>query len=130
MALIKKVNIMKRNDLKEIREDINKALAEVGEKHGIQFEFNNIRFDSNSFRTTLKAYEVGENADDDAAARVKFEKHAHKFGLNKSDFGSKFGFRGKTYKVCGIKPKARKYPVVAELESTGKRYAFPAETIK
>ena len=58
------------------------------------------------------------------------EALAHAFGLEPDDYGKKFRTFNGVYLVCGIKPKARKYPVLGSHVHTGKTYKFRLDTVK
>lgn len=120
------MNKFDRATLRMLRPDIEEALKGVGEKHGITFTFNNIRFSDDMFSTRLEA-RVGENSDDHAKA--DWDKNCWRFGLKPEDFGKTFSYAGTSYKIVGIKPRSRKFPVIAE-NLAGKKYKMPVEAIR
>ena len=97
-------------NLPHIRNDINEALATVAAKYGITLELGNMRYSEGQFTTKLTATAAETKSD---AARVNWETHAIRFGLENSMFGKRFSASGKTLEICGIKPRNRKYPVLA-----------------
>lgn len=52
-----------RSNLREIRTDIEAALAAVEQKHGIRLNMGNIRFDAGMFRAKLEAQVLGHQID-------------------------------------------------------------------
>jgi hypothetical protein len=117
-------------NLKTIRADLNAALKAVEQKHGLTIQLGNIRYSEDDFRMQVKAFATGKGnvADPKEAARIEFEKYAHRFGLIESDFGKKFTVGTITYTICGIKPRAKRYPVIAET-AKGTRYKFAASRV-
>jgi len=59
-----------------------------------------------------------------------WDKMAPVYDLNPSDFGKKFISGKSSFRISGIKPTNRKYPVLAERVSDGKTYKFPVESVK
>ncbi len=112
--------------LKDIRADIAEALKAVEDKYNMNLEVGRITYDSTSFRASLKA-NVG-NAED--GAKAEFEKYALRFGMEPSDFGKSFIMADDTFEITAIKPRARKYPVVAINKTNGKSYKFAASQVK
>jgi hypothetical protein len=57
-----------------------------------------------------------------------FRSNAKLLGLEPDDLGKEFTFRGQLYTICGLKPKSRKYPVIARSDN-GKDYKFGSRTV-
>lgn len=112
--------------------EAEKALEEVGKKHGVHFEFGNIRFTASNFRSTLKATKVaGDVEDPKAIERAKFEADAAKvYGIDPEDYGRAFKIRGKNFTLVGLKPRARKYPLIGRNGADGKLYKFPQQVLE
>lgn len=126
---------MTKQKVEQIRKDMNAALKEVSEKHGVSFDIGSIRYDSSSFRTTVKAYLVkdGDATDSDDARRAKFEatakRYGHRYGVKPEDYGKKITHGGQNFILRGIKPRATKRPIVAEKISNGKMYILQTKTV-
>ena len=121
-----KITEFNRNNLKELRSDIDNALNAVLAKHGLSGGIGNIRFSSDDFRAQLT---VATGSTDDAAER-EFKKYAFKFGLSDDKFGTTFTRNGKKFTVSGINPKAKRggYPVLAK-NAKGTTFKFPASVV-
>lgn len=65
-----------------------------------------------------------------ASARAEFDLFARRLGLGAADYGRTFQFagHGRTYTISGIKPRARKRPILATAED-GRTYVFEAEAV-
>lgn len=126
---------MKKSKIQQIRKDMDAALKEVSEKHGISFEIGSIRYDDKSFRTTVKAYLVkdGDATDSDDARRAKFEataeRYGHRYGVKPQDYGKMITYGGHRFILRGIKPRATKRPIVGEKVSDGKSYILPIKKV-
>jgi hypothetical protein len=107
-----------KDNLDDIRKELNDVLQRYGVTKDVEFQIGNITFEDNSFRTTLKAFNVEGGID---AAQVEFEKWCYKFGVQKSWYGKDITFKGKQYRIAGIKPRARKFPVILFSYDTGKK---------
>ena len=59
-----------------------------------------------------------------------FRNYADMYHLNGSDFGRESDFNGTTYKIIGLKTRARKRPIVMERVSDGKRFVFAATNVQ
>ena len=56
--------------------------------------------------------------------------YATMVGLADVEFGARFEIQGTTYSICGLKPRSRKYPVLAKQIPTGKTYKFAVDSVK
>lgn len=106
-----------RAKVKTLRADIDKALAAVEKKHGVEFNLGTIRFSDTDFRGTLKC--VSSDSD---AGRKMFERDALRVGLKKTSYGKEFTFRARKYRVVGVNTRAKKYPVKVADVATGGTY--------
>ena len=62
-----------KQNLKTIRADLDAALKAVETKHGMKLSIGNIRFQANTFRTTLTSL-IGETATADASVNSRDER--------------------------------------------------------
>lgn len=108
---------IKREDLNKIRNEVTAALKDLGVKLGLTFEAANISFDSTHANITVKASVEG-------AARLTFEKYAELFGMRKTDFAKSFIWKGRTFTIAGIRPIAKKHPIIATCD--GKTFLLPS----
>ncbi len=100
------------------------ALQEVATRHGLTLKREGGRFDTGSF--TLKTTFVCTT---EGGIPADWARNAKLLGLEPSDFGKSFVSRGQTYTICGVKIRARKYPVLAK-KADGGIYKFPEATVK
>jgi hypothetical protein len=112
--------------LKTLRTALDSALKPVGEQYGIVLSLGTISFSDADFRVRLTgalAQGAGGAGKVDKS-RKEFERYADLLGLNKTDLGKTFTFRGKRYEIVGAKLSARKYPILAKQVGNGRVYKF------
>jgi len=105
-----------KENLGEVRSEINKALNEAGKKLGIDLSIATIRFDARSFRTTLSA-NILEPEVPGAPAPTG--------GV----IGRKFFSNGVQFTIAAVNYRSYKYPVIAT-NPKGVRYKFPKEVLE
>ena len=121
---------MNRATAKRVGQKIEAALQSIGEELGMQ-----IRARGGSFGATACAIklEVSELADDGVAKtpeRAAFIQQAHHYGLSPEDLDAEFtGQDGAVYRIVGLSPRKRRYPIVAERLSDGTLYKFGEATV-
>lgn len=119
---------MDRETAKDLRSEMQIALNNVANKHGMVVKLGNGTFTSNQF--WLKVTFQDDDEGSGSFEETNFKQYASMFGLKPSDFGRTFTYNGKRYKVVGIKPQARRFPIVAERQPDGRRFKFPSTVIK
>jgi hypothetical protein len=113
--------------IKMIQSDLKEAFAEIGKKHGIQLVMGTLSYNELYFTVPLKGRFLDALGTTEAADKEEFELYARKFFLDPKLFGQMVVIGFKTYKIVGIAPKARKYPVIGEYQ--GKKYKLTAESV-
>jgi hypothetical protein len=114
-----------KNEIKELREKVNSALATLSEETGVQFSIANISYDDTMITTKLTGV-FGASKED--AERTLFEKGAVAVGLKLSDYGRTFKRNGTTYKIVGVKLRCSSRPIVVERD--GSRFRVSMDVIK
>ena len=118
--------------LKELRADINEALAAVGEKHNVRISAKGATYDpdgaNGSFK--LEVLSIGASGDVHDKAATSFVERCRLYGLKPEDLGRTFKNGGLTFTVSGLKPLARSMPILATDSASGKTYKFTAESVK
>jgi len=115
-----------------IMDECETALKAIAEKHGLTLDRKGRTYRRDSlpvmFQFLTEELDANGNAMDSRAK--DFIKYASLYGLSEGDFLAEFRSNGETFRICGFKPRARKYPVLAENVRTGKTFKFPAERVK
>ena len=111
-----------KSNLKTFRSEVEKALAIVGKKYGVGFNFGNITYDPNEWHTkltcTIADPKLGKNVD---PALLKYannvRKHGWKMDVSESDLGKvvKLGNRGMC-EFVGCKDRNSRMPLIFQAE--------------
>lgn len=116
--------------LSALREQIDAALAELGEKTGIKFSAANASYERTGFSATFKLELKLDDPEAEAkAAKATWDANCRYLGdfdtpLRPEDLGTEFGYGGATYKTTGIATKGKgsqKFPILCEIVKAGPR---------
>lgn len=116
--------------LDTILEEARAALAPVAERHGLVLQRKHCSYQSSEAPVAFK-FVVPERNEDGSAispSETEFRRYASRFGLDPESFGQAFNYNGVDFRICGIKPKARRLPVLAR-NFDGKVYSFTAKVV-
>ena len=107
-----------------IRRALEPALRELGEKHGITIAVGRGSYGGETGTLKLELATLGENGEVESPAAKDFKAHAELFGLKATDLGRRFVSNGSEFVISGLKPRNRKYPIIATKVSDGKTFKF------
>ena len=124
---MKTINEFNRNNLDIMRTSINSKLAELESDFNIKIELGRISYSDNNFTSKVNCNLIKDGQVVETIA-TDFDRCKEAWGLEFS-LGTTFISNNSTYKVLGLKPRNRKYPIIAEDISNGKRYKFSEEKI-
>ena len=120
--------------LRDFRISFGETVKSLEEKHGITIEIGNITYEADGSGFRFKA-EV-TNGTPDEAKKVQFERELNTYSyrfdaLTPEMYGMKIDDpKLGECKLVAIKPRARKFPMVIEQVSTGRRYRTTYDAIK
>jgi hypothetical protein len=114
---------MKQEQIKIIQEHLKAAFSDIGAKHKVIINMGSLSYNDLYFTCPIKGRFTDAQGSTEEADKAEWDMYCGKFGMTPDMFGKSFSIAGKTYKIIGIKPKARKYPVVGQVGSGGK-YVF------
>lgn len=126
--MIKSIN---RSTVSQLLEEASEALAVVADRHGIVLERKHCTYSETEVPVAFK-FVIPERAEDGTAIDPKeteFRKYARRFGLEPDDYGKLFKTYNGVYRVSGIKPRGKKYPVLGEHVDSGRTFKFPASQV-
>lgn len=112
-----------------VHEGAIKALADYAKGLGLTVKAVGGRFNDNAltakieFAVTVRGGQRVEPAADD------FRKYMTLFDFKAEDLGATFQNRGESFKLVGLLPNKRAFPVLGERLSDGKRMCFRAEDV-
>lgn len=113
-----------KSDLKLLREELATALGAVEASLGVTITLGTFRYGPDEVRIQASVTQEGLDAH-----AVAFKRHAADFDLKGADLGAEVTLNGRKCRLVGIKPKSRKYPILVERVSDGKRFKFPASSV-
>lgn len=112
--------------LKEVREEMDKALEKVGNKYGVKFETGNASFDEYSFTFKVNG-KATTTEDGESVEKKEWDKYCGMYGLKPEHFGQTIEANfGQKYQILGLKPSSRKNPIMLKDLRTGKEGVGPA----
>ena len=71
---------MDKGKVRQLREDIDKALATVAEKHGVKFNVGRITFTDEDFKAQLRCLDLNA-ANVESALELDWKRHIHKYPM-------------------------------------------------
>jgi hypothetical protein len=80
-------------------------------------------------RVTIEFYKKDKDGQFESAMEGDFRFHATSYGLEPTDLGARFNQNGMTFEIIGLKPRNRKYPVIAKNVVTQQSFKFAPETL-
>jgi hypothetical protein len=99
--------------MREIAKNFEEIGAKLAKSRGV--------YTAETFKLTLEfqidAPETGQKL---------FERECGAVGLKPTDFGREVTWNGDKFKVTGVAPRSRKYPVLVKRASDGKGFKLPA----
>lgn len=132
MSKTKPVTKFTPSNVRMILEECREALEPIAEKHSLVLDNKGRTYYRDSLPVLFQFLVKEEDEDGNAlkAEAKDFLKVGRMFGFEPGDLGKEFQTRGETFRITGLKPRSRKYPVLAENVRTGKSYKFPADVVK
>jgi hypothetical protein len=116
---------MDRATAQEISKITQKALRDVFSAHGLDVTSDGGKFDDHTF-TPKVTFAVAGGIEE--KEREEFERAARLYGVQPSDYGRVFKYQGREYTLCGVRPRAGKYPFVGR-DAAGNRMCFMSATV-
>lgn len=120
--MIKEFN---RETLRVLRKSFDADLMELQIKYGLTFKVGHISYTDTSATIKVEAALSGVDV-----AKENFNFYATKFGLKPEYFGKVTKINGIGYQVAGIKPRARKYPILMKNLQNGVTVKVPSHVVK
>jgi hypothetical protein len=105
-----------RNEIRMIRDAMQKALEKVTELYGVEFKVGNISFSDLTFKAKIDAAIVDKAAGQNLE-QVEFTNNCWLAGYKPTDYGKKLIMRGRNFRqipvtLVGVKSGRSKYPIV------------------
>jgi hypothetical protein len=117
-----------KDTIKNLRVEIDAALAAIAVKHGIQIRAGNATF-SPEFMTMKLEFSTLQNGKPVTKEAEALKLYAPSLGLTPEHLAKNFVISGVTYRLVGFCPRKQKFPMVCERTSDGKRYGLPEDVV-
>ncbi len=114
--------------INQLRQDIESALSDVCEAHGLDIALGHCRYGKENAQFKLEVAIIGEDGEVRNAEAMAFEQSARRYGLQPEDLGKMFTYQGKRYSIAGLKTNRPKFPILAT-RADGKSYKFPSDIV-
>lgn len=123
-----------KTNLKQLRDDLDAAFAQIRAKHGVVIEVGRISYAADRATTKITmiaATDATSAAPNDpiaaklAVAQADFKRTAPAFGLKPEQFGTILKHGRSSYKLVGLNTRAGKFPVLGTDVSNGQTYKLP-----
>lgn len=122
-----KITKFDRINVNSVADDAGEALKAVAEHYGLILKPGRGTYDPSAGTFTTKWIFVCEGED---GVPADFARNAPRYGLTVEDYNREFSTHTGTYRVTGINPRRRKYPISAKCVKTGKGYKFTQQAVK
>jgi len=117
--------------LKAMRPELDRAVAEIAERHGVKIKVAKGVYGDTTGKFTLEIAAVDKDGTVHTREAFNFENMCYRFGLARSDLGREFKSAGVTFVVKGLKGQGRaRKPILCERKRDGKMFVFGADAIR
>ncbi len=124
---MKKVTSFNRQNIRQINSELEAVIKQVAEKYGLEVKLGNTRFTGDNFTTKVQVATVAEGGITMSKEATDFNRYKTILGIN-MELGNEFERNGNTYTIVGLKPRSKKYPILAKC-SDGKTYKLPVDLV-
>jgi len=124
---MKKVTSFNRQNIRQINSELEAVIKQVAEKYGLEVKLGNTRFTGDNFTTKVQVATVAEGGITMSKEATDFNRYKTILGIN-MELGQEFQRSGKTFTIVGLKPRSKKYPILAKC-SDGKTYKLPVDLV-
>ena len=121
--------MLTRDQVRNLRENLQEHLDELNEQLGYKLTLGSCSYGGNIATFKLECAALNDDGGSETKQQQDFRLNADRFGVPANALGYSFSFRGKTYKIVGMKPRSYKWPFLAE-DANGRVFKFPPEIIK
>ena len=122
------IKTLDRQNIRLINSEINNAVQEVAKKYGVEIKTGSSSYTSNSATTKVVISTVGDDGVVMTREVEDFNNNKELFGITKN-IGDTFSHRGVEFKIAGLMPRSRKFPVLGKRVSDGKEFKFMPVTV-
>lgn len=118
---------MDRNRCRQIEDSALKAMKGIEKELGIKITFKGGQIGSSFCVLKYEFAEVKADGSVETREATNYKLYAKSYGLPEDGMGKTFMFRGRQYKVAGMKPGC-KYNIIGVRQPDGKTFCFQDRT--
>ena len=112
-----------------LRNDIETALKLIAGKYNLCIKTGGVRYTPTEGKFKITVNTIDTDGTIETAARTKFVRLAASYNLDPDWLDKEFTHEGDTYKIVGLNPRAKRYPVEAVNVYNKKQYKFPTRIV-
>jgi hypothetical protein len=118
--------------IREIMSKIEAAIAPIAAEYGLTIKRKGCTYTPEMLPIALQLLVRKEDSDGCTLTpeASTFQLLCLAYGFKPTDLGREFTVAGKRFRISGLKPKAVRFPILAEAVDTGKPYKFHEDTVK
>ena len=127
-----KIKEFTRANVRDITDEIEKALRPIAEKYGVALDRKGRSFYRDSMPVMFQMLVTEKGADGTviSAKDKDFKRHCSLVGLEPDDLGREFELRGETYQITGLNLRAKRFPITGKRCRDGKGFKFHDSDVK
>ena len=120
-----------KEQVKRIRAAVEAAFLSALDAEGLRYNGSSAKYgDTGSITFKFIAVEDGPNGVNVASPEAQaFLMYANAYGSSPEALGGRIVYGGNDYIIEGLRPRARKFPVLARRTSDGKVYGLPESAL-
>jgi len=123
-----KIKQFDKSTVQYITKRLQAVFTPLAKELGVMIDFGSCKFQTSNCRIQLKVAVLDPDGEPVTEEADSFKRSAKLFGFEPADLGAEFIVQGQTFTICGLRPKSRKYPVIARA-GNGKDYKFTCRTV-
>ncbi len=116
-----------RQQVRLLRDRMQAALDPLGSELQLKFIVGSASYTADNVRFKVEAATIKEDGQVVDQATTDFELLAPHYGLKPTDLGREFSINGRRYTLTGLKPRCRRYPILARRD--GKTWKLPVAAV-
>ena len=126
-----KITELNRPSVELLRNKIEELLKPIEEEFNIKVSLNGGRFSNTMYNPKIELSIINdEGGIAETKERTDYKRNCVFFDLKEEYLDQSFTVAGTEYLVVGLKPRSRKYPIIAKDTRSNKSYKFGADTVR
>ncbi len=121
--------MLTREQVRDLRTALLEEFEKVSINVGFKLSLGSYSFGGNIATFKLECAALNDDGEAETKQEADFRLCSERFGVPANALGKFFTFRGRSYKIVGMKPRSYKRPFLAT-DALDKTFKFPPEIIK